>query len=235
MPLTVEVWSDVVCPWCYVGKRRLELALDQFDQRDSVEVVWRSFELDPAAPRRRPRPRDYVGHLAHKYGVSEDEAGAMIRRIEDAGESVGIEFRFDRAVGGNTFDAHRLLHLAGAGGFGVQGAQGALKERLLRGYFTEGRAIGEADALVALAVDAGLDEAEARGTLAEPSAYADDVREDEAAASALGARGVPFFVFGRRYAVSGAQATDLFAEVLERAWDELAETTAGGDEADRAS
>ena len=213
--LRVEVWSDVVCPWCYVGKRRLEAALEQFDHAEQVEVVWRSFELDAAAPRRREAA--YVDHLAAKYGVGRDEAQAMIDRIVDVGDTVGIEFRFDRAQAGNTFDAHRLLHLARAQG---QEAQGVMKERLMRAYFTEGLAVGVADVLVRLAAEVGV--ADAAAVLADPDAFADDVRTDEAEAAALGARGVPFFVVDRRYGVSGAQATDLFIEVLERAWSDRA-------------
>jgi predicted DsbA family dithiol-disulfide isomerase len=219
-PLTVEIWSDVVCPWCYIGKRRFEAALDQFDHAADVEVVWRSFELDPEAPRHRER--DYVGHLAAKYGTGVEEAQAMIDRMVNVGESVGLDLRFDRAQAGNTFDAHRLLHLARA-----RGVQGAVKERLLRGYFTEGVPVGDPDALVALAAEAGLDADEARATLADPNAFAAEVRADEQEAAALGARGVPFFVIDRRYGVSGAQATDLFAEALERAWADRADADAG--------
>jgi predicted DsbA family dithiol-disulfide isomerase len=173
-------------------------------------VAWRSFELDPAGPRHREG--DYVSCLAEKYGVDRDEAQAMVDRITDTAERVGLEFRFDRARPGNTFDAHRLLHLAAE-----RGVQNELKERLLRATFTEGAPIGDPETLVALAAEAGLDADEARQVLAGDD-YADAVRADEREAQALGARGVPFFVIDRRYGVSGAQASDLFVEALERAW-----------------
>jgi len=217
MALTVEVWSDVVCPWCYVGKRRFEQALSEFEHRDGVEVVWRSFELDPRAP--SERTGSYVERLASKYGVSIDEAQAMIDTMVETGERVGIEFRFDRLRAGNTFDAHRLLHWAKSFGLDVQGEVG---ERLFRATFVEGRPVGDVESLVSAAVAAGLDGAEARAVLSAPSAYAAEVRADEQEAAALGARGVPFFVFGRRLGVSGAQPTQVFLEVLERAWGEAA-------------
>jgi predicted DsbA family dithiol-disulfide isomerase len=208
--LQVEIWSDVVCPWCYIGKRRFEAALEQFEHRDDVEVVWRSFELDRSAPARREG--DYVTRLADKYGTGADEANAMIERITNVGQSVGLDMRFDLAQHGNTFDAHRLLHLARD-----RGVQDAVKERFMEAYFTEGRPIGDRDTLVQLAAEAGLDADEARAAL-EGDAYTAEVRADEEEAGRLGATGVPFFVVGRRFAVSGAQATDLFSEVLERAW-----------------
>lgn len=207
--MRVEIWSDVVCPWCYVGKRRFDEALAQFDLADDVEVVWRSFELDPGAP--REREGDYVGRLAAKYGVSEDDAQAMVDRMVSVADVIGIEMRFDRARLGNTFDAHRLLHLARD-----RGVQSALKERLFRAAFTEGRPIGLRSELVLLAGDAGLDPDEAAQVL-EGGEYADDVRADEREAAALGARGVPFFVFDRRLAVAGAQPVEVFLEVLEEA------------------
>lgn len=207
--MRVEIWSDVVCPWCYVGKRRFEEALAQFDRADEVEVVWRSFELDPDGP--REREGDYVGRLAAKYGVGLDEAQAMVERIVGVADLVGIEMRFDRSRMGNTFDAHRLLHLARE-----RGVQDELKERLFRAAFTEGRPIGLVDTLVDLAADVGIDPDEAASVLASGQ-YDEEVRADEREAAALGARGVPFFVFDRRYAVAGAQATELFLEALERA------------------
>ena len=214
--MRVEIWSDVVCPWCYIGKRRFDEALAQFDHRDAVEVVWRSFELDPEGA--REREGDYVSRLAVKYGVSEDNAQAMIDRLVDVAESVGIEMRFDRARLGNTFDAHRLLHLARD-----RGVQDEVKERLFQGAFTEGRPIGDPAALIALAADAGLDPDEAAAVLASEQ-YAADVRADEREAVALGCRGVPFFVVDRRYALAGAQSTDLFLEVLDEAWSTFSTT-----------
>jgi predicted DsbA family dithiol-disulfide isomerase len=214
--MKIEVWSDVVCPFCYVGKRRLEAALAAFPHRDAVEVVWRSFELAPDAPAETGEPLDAM--LARKYSMGLAEARAANARVSAMAAEVGLEFRLEQARSGNTFDAHRLLHHAAARGLG-----GAAKERLLRAYFTEGRAIGARDELVALAVELGLDEDEVRAAL-EGDAHADAVRADQREARELGVQGVPFFVIDRRYAVSGAQPEAVFAEALARAWAERAPT-----------
>jgi predicted DsbA family dithiol-disulfide isomerase len=208
----VEIWSDVVCPWCSIGKRRFEHALERFEHRDDVEVVWRSFELDPTAPRRREG--ELVDHLARKYGMAREQAVASQTHLTATAAEEGLDFHFERAQGGNTFDAHRLLHLAAD-----QGRQGELEERLFEAYFTEGAPIGEVDTLRRLAVDVGLDAAEVDRVLAG-DAFADAVRADEKEASDLGVSGVPFFVVDRRYGVSGAQPADVLLEVLERAWTE---------------
>jgi predicted DsbA family dithiol-disulfide isomerase len=210
--MRVEIWSDVVCPWCYVGKRRFEAALARFPHRESVEVHWRSFELDPRAP--RVRDGNHIEHLAAKYGIPRDQAEAMDRQMTDVAAALGIDLRLDRAQGGNTFDAHRLLHLAADHGLAE-----ALKERLLAAYFTEGEPIGDRAALARLAVGAGLPPAEVDDVLASDR-YADAVRADEATAHAYGATGVPFFVIDETYGISGAQAPEVFSNVLERAWSE---------------
>jgi len=212
--LRVDVWSDIACPWCYVGKRRLEAALARFPHRDAVEVVWRAFELDPSAPRVRDPDVSYAARLAKKYGTQVAQAEAMIQRMTDVAAADGLDFRFDRIRPGNTFDAHRLLHLAGA-----RGMQGALKERLLRAYMTEGEAIGDPAVLLRLAGEAGLDVDEAQGVLTT-DAHAEEVREDERQAAALGISSVPFFVVGEHHAVSGAQPAEQLLTVLERVWTE---------------
>jgi predicted DsbA family dithiol-disulfide isomerase len=188
----------------------MEAALTRFEGRGDVEVVWRSFELDPSAPARREG--DMVDHLARKYGMSRDEAVAGQRRLTDLAATEGLDYHLDRTAGGNTFDAHRLLHLAGA-----RGVQDELKERLMRGYFTEGRPIGDPATLTELAGEVGLDRAEVAGVLGG-SAFAEAVRADEVTAADIGISGVPFFVVDRRYAVSGAQSADVLLEVLRRAW-----------------
>jgi predicted DsbA family dithiol-disulfide isomerase len=208
----VEIWSDVVCPWCYIGKRHFEEALSSFAHADEVEIEWKSYELDPSAPREREGA--YVDRLASKYGVGKGEAQAMIARVVNAGAEAGVEFRFDVSRPGNTFDAHRLLHLAKK-----RGVQNELEDRLFRATFTEGRPIGDVGTLVELAGDVGLDADEAREVV-EGDAFADDVRTDEQEASEIGVRGVPFFVFDRKYGVSGAQPPQAFAEVLRRVWRE---------------
>jgi len=210
----VEVWSDVVCPWCYVGKRRLESALGQFAHRDDVEVVWRSFELDPAAPRQRDISA--AEHLARKYAMSAEQVAASWARLTALAEAEGLEFHLDRTRGGSTFDAHRLIHLGSE-----HGLQDEVKERLLRGYFTESLPIGEPDVLDRLAVEAGLPQDEVAEVLATDR-FADAVREDERRARLLGIAGVPFFAIDDRYGVSGAQSADLLLEALAVAWAERA-------------
>jgi predicted DsbA family dithiol-disulfide isomerase len=208
--MKVEIWSDVVCPWCYIGKRRFEAALARFEHRDEVELVWRSFELDPNAPVRRPG--DAVARLAAKYGMSRDQALAAQANVTSVAAGGGLAFRLDRSQSGNTFDAHRLLHLAAA-----RGIQDAVKERLLAAYLIEGEAIGEPETLIRLAAEAGLDADDARAVI-EGDAYTDAVRADELEASEIGIRGVPFFVVDRKFAVSGAQPADVLVDVLRRAW-----------------
>jgi predicted DsbA family dithiol-disulfide isomerase len=203
--LTVEIWSDVVCPWCYVGKRRFEKALAAFEHRDEVQVTWRSFELDPHAP--REREGSSAEHLARKYGMSVEQAEAMHEQMTALAASEGLEYHLDRTRGGNSLDAHRLIHLAAE-----HGLQDAMQERLMRGYFTEGEAIGDPDTLGRLATELGVDPAGL-----DDNAYADDVRADEQLAARIGINGVPFFVLDRRYGVSGAQPSDLLLQALEKA------------------
>ncbi|HEY6561670.1 MAG TPA: DsbA family oxidoreductase [Polyangiaceae bacterium] len=213
--LRVDIWSDIACPWCYVGKRRLESALAEFSDRDAVRIVWRAFELDPAAPRALDNPTPYAARLARKYGASLAQAQTMIDRMVSVGAQDGIAFDFQNIRPGNTFDAHRVLHLAGE-----QGLQDELKERYLRGYLSEGRAIADPNVLVSLAAEIGLD-AERVSALLASDDFAAEVRADEEQARGHGIQGVPFFVFAERYAVSGAQSAELLVRVLERAWAEL--------------
>jgi predicted DsbA family dithiol-disulfide isomerase len=215
--LRIDVWSDIVCPWCYVGKRRLEAALAQFTHRDEVEVVWRAFELDPAAPAVRDEGVTYAERLARKYGTTVEHAERMIQQMTEVAAVDGLDFRFDRIRPGRTFDAHRLLHLAAE-----RGVQDALKERLLRAYMTEGAAIGDPKSLVRLASEAGLEADEAEGVLAS-AAYSAEVRSEEDDARDLGITGVPFFVIGGRYAVSGAQPAEVLLRAVTTAWNERPE------------
>ena len=214
----VEIWSDVVCPWCSIGKRRFEAALARFPHAGSVEVEWRAFELDPSAvsaPASQPAvPGDYAARLAAKYGTSVAQAQAMIDSMTAAAAAEGLDFHFERAVAANTADAHQVIHLGG-----LRGVQDAVKERLLRAYFTEGEAVGDREVLVRLGAEAGLDAGEVRAVLAE-GRYLSVVRAEEAEAAALGITGVPFFVVDRKYGVSGAQPPEAILAVLERAWAE---------------
>ena len=216
--MKVEIWSDVVCPWCYIGKRRFEAALSRFDHREEIEVEWKSFELDPGAwsATADETGPDYADRLAKKYSTTRAGAQKMLDSMTLAAAQEGLDFRFDLAVRANTFDAHQVIHLAAA-----QGLQDQVKERLLRAYFTEGEPVGDRAALVRLAAEAGLDVAEVEKAL-EKQEHAEAVRADEAEAAALGISGVPFFVVDRKYGVSGAQPADQLLQVLERAWSEAA-------------
>jgi len=210
----VEVWSDVVCPWCYLGKRRLESALSEFPHRDQVDVVWRSFELDPGAPARREGSA--AEHLAQKYGMSEEQVAASWARLTALAEAEGLEYHLARTQRGSSFDAHRLIHLGGQ-----YGLADAVKERLFRAYFTEGEPIGEPEVLQRLATEAGLPPDEVADVLATDR-FASEVREDEDQARRLGISGVPYFVVDGRYGISGAQSADVLREALATAWAEVA-------------
>ncbi|MGA3122309.1 MAG: DsbA family oxidoreductase [Polyangiaceae bacterium] len=212
--LDVQVWSDIACPWCYVGKRRLEAAQAGFAHRDAVHVRWRAFELDPAAPRVRDATGPYAERLAKKYGMSKAQAEQRLRHLTEIAAAEGLDLRFDRIRPGNTFDAHRLIALARSRGF-----EDAAKERLMRAYFTDGLAIGDPSVLVALGEQVGLDGAEVHDALAS-DAYSEEVRADEELARDLGVSGVPFFVLGERLAVEGAQPSTTLTAALDQAWAE---------------
>jgi predicted DsbA family dithiol-disulfide isomerase len=209
--MKVEIWSDVVCPWCYIGKRRFEQALSQFEPRDQVEIVWRSFELDPNTPRLAAGLT--TDRLAQKYRISRQQAEAMQAHVTELAAEVGLDYHLNEAQIANTFDSHRLIHLAA-----THGLQDAMKERLMRAYFTESQALGDVDTLVRLAQEVGLDPDEARRVLTSDD-YRDAVNADIRKASRYGITGVPFFLFDEKFAVSGAQPTELFLTALERTWD----------------
>jgi predicted DsbA family dithiol-disulfide isomerase len=219
--LKVEVWSDVVCPWCYVGKRHLEEALARFRHGDQVSIEWRSFELNPASPPRVGLTMSQI--LQRKYGMSEDQAEAANRRMTELAAGVGLEYRLDSVQAGNTFDAHRLIHLAATHGLGD-----AMKERLLAAYFSEGQPVGDRSVLTKLALDVGLDPTEVDSMLVGDD-FAAEVRDDESRAAAMGVRGVPFFVIDEAIGISGAQPADVLLEALERGWSESHPITMAGD------
>ena len=205
--MKIEIWSDVVCPWCYIGKRHLEQALERFAHDDEVDIVWKAYELDPHAPGQRVGR--YPERIARKYGISEGQARASIQRMVNAGADAGIDFRFDRIA---RLTSPILLLTATP-------VQNDLEERLLFATFTEGRPIGDRETLVELAGDVGIAEPEARGVV-KSDEFGREVREDEARAMEIGATGVPFFVFDGRFGVSGAQPPETLLHVLERAWSE---------------
>ncbi|GEO08384.1 DsbA family oxidoreductase [Segetibacter aerophilus] len=210
--MKVEIWSDVVCPFCYIGKRKFEKALEGFDAKEQVEIVWRSFQLDPEM---EPVPGQSVHeYLGKRKGVTAKEGKQMNDSMAAMAKEVGLEYNFDQAVITNTLDAHRLLHFAK-----TKGVQNEMKERLFKAYYTEGENIGDLKALVRLGEDVGLNPNDVREVL-KSGAYAVDVRHDQYEANQVGARGVPFFVFNNRYAVSGAQPSHVFSQVLDKVWEE---------------
>lgn len=213
--MKIEIWSDIACPWCYVGKRRFERALESFSHRDDVEVSWRSFELDPTAPRQHGEPQAEL--LSKKYGVSLEQAEAMNANMTAEARKEGLDFRFDRVQVGNTFDAHRLIHFAA-----TEGKRDAMVERLFQAYLTDGAALGDVEVLVRLASEVGLDTGGTRAALGG-DAFADEVRADEKRARFLGVSSVPFFAIDERYGVSGAQPPEVLLDALRQAWRERRE------------
>jgi predicted DsbA family dithiol-disulfide isomerase len=206
----VEIWSDIACPWCYIGKRRFEAALAGFEHRDDVNVTWRSFELDPSAP--AEREGDRAARIAEKYGITVERAKEMERTVTDAASGEGLDFRFDIQRSGATFDGHRVIHLAAE-----HGLQDAMKERLMQAYFSEGQLMSDGDALVRLAVEVGLDEDEVRAMLAGDR-FAAEVRGDERMAGQFGISAVPTFVVDRALGASGAHPPEALIQLLREGW-----------------
>ena len=206
--MDVEIWSDIACPWCYVGKRRFEAALAAFPERDDVRVTWRSFELDPEAPPERGGER--AERLAAKYGMTREQAVEMQDQLAAVAAGDGLQVRFDRVRDGSTFDAHRLVHFAAA-----HGRQDAMKERLMRAHFTDGELVSDPAVLARLADEVGLPSGEVTELLAGDR-FADAVRDDESTAAALGIYAVPFFVVDRRIGAAGAQPPEVLGELLRR-------------------
>lgn len=213
--MRIDVWSDIACPWCYVGKRRLERALKEFPH--DVNVVWHSFELDPSAPKERDASVSHAERIAKKYGISTEQARKNTQRLTDTARAEGLAFDFDHIRSGNTFDAHRLVHFAQS-----RGLQDVVKERLLQAYLEQGALMSDHATLIRLGAEVGLDESETTEMLASDQ-YADEVRADEAQAQALGISGVPCFVLDRRLAVSGAQSPQILLSALHQAWTEREE------------
>ena len=211
--MRVDIWSDVICPWCYVGKARFEKALDSFAHRDEVEVVYHSFELDPSSP--RGERESNLAMLSKKFGKSPAEALALDDQVGSLARAEGLGFDSGRPVG-NTFDVHRVLHL------GLdRGVQHALLSAVNEAYFAQARDVFDGDVLTDVAAGAGLDAAEV-GKVFDSGAYADEVRQDELQARQIGISGVPFFVFDMALGASGAQPTELFTSALNQAWDRRA-------------
>jgi predicted DsbA family dithiol-disulfide isomerase len=211
--MKIEVWSDYVCPFCYIGKRRLEEALDQFPHKDQVEVEFKSFELDLNSPKNIDQSIHEV--LAKKYGMSLEQAKQANHGVGQQAASVGLTFNFDEMKPTNTFDAHRLAKFAK-----TQGKEAPVSEKLLQAYFTDSKHIGNIETLADIAEASGLNRQEAVDVLQDTSAYANDVRKDESLAQQYGVRGVPYFVINQKYAISGAQPTETFIGALQKVWEE---------------
>jgi predicted DsbA family dithiol-disulfide isomerase len=207
--MKIEIWSDVICPFCYIGKRKLEDALARFPGRDQVEVEWKSFQLAPDAV--TDPTRSAVQNLAEKKGWTLEFTRQAMASVVERAQSAGLAFDYERATVANTFDAHRLAHFAASQGCGDE-----MHERLFSAYFSEGRNVGDPESLAALAADIGLPATEVREVLAS-NRFEDEVRRDIDFAQRIGINGVPLFVFDRKYAVSGAQDTEIFLEALRRA------------------
>lgn len=211
--MKVSIWSDVRCPFCYIGKRKFELALEQFKQRDEVEVVWKSFQLDPSLKtKENVNAYDY---FAEAKGIAREQAEEMFNNVTQIAQEVGLTFNLDKSVVANSFNAHRLIQLAKTKGLGNQ-----IEEQLFKIHFEQGKNIDNIPTLVGTGVAIGLNAKEVQETL-NSNAFTDEVKQDELAAQQLGVRGVPFFVFNDKYAVSGAQSPDTFLEILEKSWAEF--------------
>jgi predicted DsbA family dithiol-disulfide isomerase len=206
--MQIEIWSDVICPWCYIGKRRFEQALAQFGHREQINVIWRSFELDPNAPKQYSGTPNEL--LSRKYNVSLQQADEMIARVTANAKEVGLEYHLNNARRGNTFDAHRLIHFAAEKQVGDKAI-----ESIMHAYFSESLPVGDRAALAKLAPKFGISESEALAML-ESDKYSDAVRADESRAADLGISGVPFFVFDEKSGISGAQPVEVFTEALQQ-------------------
>jgi predicted DsbA family dithiol-disulfide isomerase len=210
--MKIEIWSDVACPWCYIGKRRFETALAQFPHRDSVDIEWKSYQLDPSIPGHYDGTE--LDYLSKRKGMAPGQVKQMFAHVTETAKGEGLDYHFDKVVVANSFTAHRLIHLAAA-----HGRQDAAKERLLSDHFEHGADIGNQEYLTELGAALELPAAEV-AELFTTDKYSDAVNEDINEARAIGVTGVPFFVIDRKYGISGAQPAELFSEALNQAWQE---------------
>lgn len=214
LKMKVEVWSDIMCPFCYIGKRHYEAALKQFADSNRIEIVWKSFQLDPTIPKNPENKNNVYKYLADRKGMSEAQSRKMHDNVVEMAKQAGLNYNFDHAVVANSFDAHKMIQLAKTKGLGD-----AAEERLFRAYFIEGMDFGDAATLVKIGQEIGLQAAEIEAALVSEE-YAKKVNADVAEAAQLGIQGVPFFVFNRKYAVSGAQPTEAFLQTLQKSFAE---------------
>lgn len=214
--MKIEIWSDIICPFCYIGKRKFELALQDFEHKDAVTIEWKSFQLDPTMERQEAGTIDQ--YLSEKKGMPMEQAKQMSQQVANMAIEVGLDYHFEKAIPTNTIQAHQLLHFAKH-----HNKQDEMKERLLQAYFTKGEDIGDKNQLGKIAKELGLDEKEAVESI-DSSAYTNEIEVDQYHAQQIGVRGVPFFVFNNKYAISGAQAVETFSELLEKVWKEEKQT-----------
>lgn len=212
--MKVEVWSDIMCPFCYIGKRHYEAALKQFADSSNVEIVWKSFQLDPTTPEHFDKKMSINEYLSERKGISVSQAKAMNNQVAQMAKEAGLNYNLDNAVISNSFKAHRVIQLAKTKGLGD-----AIEERLFKAYFTEGKDFGDTATLIALGKEIGLSEADVNTALTNDD-YAYKVKQDIQEAQTLGVSGVPFFVFDRKYGVSGAQPVDVFVQTLQKSFAE---------------
>ena len=211
--MKVDIWSDVRCPFCYIGKRKFEMALEKFPHKDDVKVEWHSFQLDPNL--KTTTEVNAIDHISEIKGISHEQAVQMHRNVTNVAKEVGLDFDFDKAIVANSFNAHRLIQLAKTHGLGNE-----IEEQLFKAHFIEGKNIDDNEVLIQTGISAGLNEKEVREVLSS-DAFAKEVKQDERQAQSIGVRGVPFFVLNDKYAVSGAQSPETFLEVLEQTWEEF--------------
>ncbi|MBX3101858.1 MAG: DsbA family oxidoreductase [Bacteroidetes bacterium] len=214
--MKVEVWSDIMCPFCYIGKRHYEEALQQLADNPHIEIEWRSFQLDPTLPLENPQISVYQ-YLAERKGMSHEQSVQMHTQVTQMAKTAGLDYHFEKAVLANSFQAHRMIQMAKTKGLGD-----AAEERLFAAYFTEGQDLGRPEVLTRLGMEIGLTAEEVQTALASEE-YARSVNADIAEARALGVNGVPFFVFNRKYAVSGAQPSEVFLQTLDKSFGEWRE------------
>ncbi|MGA9637231.1 DsbA family oxidoreductase [Flavobacterium sp.] len=210
--LKIQIWSDIMCPYCYIGKRRIEGALAQFGHQETIEIEWKSFQLDAnfiASP-----DDNTIDHLAEKYRKDREWAKEMVANMTENAKNSGLDFHFEKAVLANSYNAHRLLHLAKKNNLSNE-----LKELLFKAYLTDGKDINDLTVLSTLGQEVGMDKELVEGVL-NSDGYGDAVKQDIMMAQQIGVQGVPFFVFDNKYAVSGAQHVDTFVKTLEKVWEE---------------
>lgn len=212
--MKVEIWSDIICPFCYIGKRHFEKALEKLDEKNNIELVWKSYQLNPNIPMETDTQENVYEYLAHHKGISYEESVQLHEHVVAMAKTAGLDYQFDKAVMANSFKAHRMIQYAKMKGLGDKA-----EECFFYAYFTEGKNINEESTLITLGQEIGLTEMEAKEALTNDE-YASKVRQDIREAQAIGVKGVPFFVFNRKYAISGAQPSEVFLDVLKKSVEE---------------